>query len=104
MSYIDLIKDRARIEKKTIVLPESTDKRTLIAAAKVVEERIANIIMIGNEEKICTHVYGFIRHWRTAGAISSLARPRSLYGGDAHERSCRAHFSYVRNGPRDCQS
>ena len=52
MSYIDLIKDRARIEKKTIVLPESTDKRTLIAAAKVVEERIANIIMIGNEEKI----------------------------------------------------
>ncbi len=52
MSYIDLIKDRARIEKKTIVLPESTDKRTLIAAAKVVEERIANVIMIGNEEKI----------------------------------------------------
>jgi len=52
MSYIDLIKDRARIERKTIVLPESTDKRTLIAAAKVVEERIANVIMIGNEEKI----------------------------------------------------
>ncbi len=52
MSYIDLIKDRARIDKKTIVLPESTDKRTLIAAAKVVEENIANVIMIGNEEKI----------------------------------------------------
>ena len=52
MSYIDLIKDRARIDKKTIVLPESTDKRTLIAAAKVVEERIANVILIGNEEKI----------------------------------------------------
>jgi len=52
MSYIDMIKDRARIDKKTIVLPESTDKRTLIAAAKVMEENIANIIMIGNEEKI----------------------------------------------------
>ena len=52
MSYIDLIKDRARIDKKTIVLPESTDKRTLIAAAKIVEERIANVILIGNEEKI----------------------------------------------------
>ena len=52
MSYIDLIKDRARIDKKTIVLPESTDKRTLIAAAKVVEEGIADVIMIGNEEKI----------------------------------------------------
>ena len=52
MSYIDLIKDRARLEKKTIVLPESNDKRTLIAAAKIMEEGIANIIMIGNEEKI----------------------------------------------------
>ncbi len=52
MSYIDMIKDRARLEKKTIVLPESNDKRTLIAAAKIMEEGIANIIMIGNEEKI----------------------------------------------------
>ena len=52
MSYIDMIKERARLDKKTIVLPESNDKRTLIAAAKIVEEGIANIIMIGNEEKI----------------------------------------------------
>lgn len=52
MSYIDLIKERARLDKKTIVLPESTDKRTLIAAAKIVEEDIADIILIGNEEKI----------------------------------------------------
>src|SRR3712207_4130653 len=52
MSYIDTIKDRARLDRKTIVLPESNDKRTLIAAAKIVEEGIANIIMIGDEEKI----------------------------------------------------
>ncbi len=52
MSYIDKIKERARMDKQTIVLPESTDKRTLIAAAKIVEEGIANIIMIGDEEKI----------------------------------------------------
>ena len=52
MSYIDMIKERARLDKKTIVLPESNDKRTLLAAAKIVEEGIANIIMIGNEEKI----------------------------------------------------
>lgn len=52
MSYIDLIKERAKVDKKTIVLPESTDKRTLIAAAKIVEEDIANIIIIGDEEKI----------------------------------------------------
>ena len=52
MSYIDIIKDKARMDKKTIVLPETTDKRTLIAASHVLEEGIANIIMIGNREKI----------------------------------------------------
>ena len=52
MSYIDMIKERARLDKKTIVLPESNDKRTLLAAAKIVEEGIADIIMIGDEEKI----------------------------------------------------
>ncbi len=52
MSYIDIIKDKARADKKTIVLPETTDKRTLIAAAHIIEENIANIIMVGKEEKI----------------------------------------------------
>lgn len=52
MPYIDIIKDKARADKKTIVLPETTDKRTLIAAAHVIEENIANIIMVGKEEKI----------------------------------------------------
>lgn len=52
MSYIDLIKDRARLDKKTIVLPEANDKRTLIAAAKIVEEGIANVILVGDAEKI----------------------------------------------------
>ena len=52
MSYIDIIKDKARADKKTIVLPETTDKRTLIAASHIIEENIANIIMVGKEEKI----------------------------------------------------
>jgi len=52
MSYIDIIKDKARADKKTIVLPETNDKRTLIAAAHIIEEGIAEIIMVGHEEKI----------------------------------------------------
>lgn len=52
MAYIDIIKDKARSDRKTIVLPETTDKRTLIAAANIMQEGIANIIMVGNEEKI----------------------------------------------------
>ena len=52
MGYIDAIKEKARQDKKTIVLPETNDKRTLIAASHILQEGIADIIMIGNEEKI----------------------------------------------------
>ncbi|MBR4758988.1 MAG: phosphate acetyltransferase [Lachnospiraceae bacterium] len=52
MSYIDLIKEKARQDKKTIVLPETNDKRTLIAASHILEEGIANLVMVGDEEKI----------------------------------------------------
>ncbi len=50
--YIDKIKERARSDIKTIVLPETTDKRTLIAASHIIKEGIADIILVGNEEKI----------------------------------------------------
>ena len=52
MSFIDLMKEKARQDKQTIVLPESTDKRTLIAAAQILKEGTADLIMIGKEEKI----------------------------------------------------
>ena len=52
MGFIDNIKARAKQDVKTIVMPESDDRRTLIAAAKILNEGIANIIMIGKEEKI----------------------------------------------------
>lgn len=52
MAFIDIIKEKAKSDKKTIVLPETNDKRTLIAAANIIKEEIADIIMIGKEEKI----------------------------------------------------
>ena len=52
MSYIDIIKEKARQDKRTIVLPETNDKRTLIAASQILAEDLANIVMVGNEEKI----------------------------------------------------
>lgn len=52
MSFIDRIKERAKQEVKTIVLPETNDRRTLIAAAKILQEGIANIVMVGKEEKV----------------------------------------------------
>lgn len=52
MSYIDIIKEKAKADKKTIVLPETNDRRTLIATARILEEGLANLILVGNEEKI----------------------------------------------------
>lgn len=52
MSIIDEIKKRAKLEIKTIVLPESEDLRILKAADKVSTEGFARIVLVGNEENI----------------------------------------------------
>ena len=52
MSFIDKIKARAKSDKKTIVLPETSDIRTLKAAHQVLAEGIANVILIGSEAEI----------------------------------------------------
>lgn len=52
MAFIDKIKERAKADKKTIVLPESMDKRTYEAAEKILKEGIANLIIIGTPEEI----------------------------------------------------
>ena len=52
MSVIDEIKNKAKTNKKTVVLPETTDMRTLTAAAEVISEEIADIILVGKEDEI----------------------------------------------------
>ncbi len=54
MEFLDYIMNKARSAKKTIVLPESGDRRVVEAAATVAAERIAKLIMIGNREKVRT--------------------------------------------------
>lgn len=52
MNIIENIKKRAKGNRKTIILPESMDDRVLKAAEIIVKEKIANIIIIGNEEEL----------------------------------------------------
>lgn len=52
MGFIDEIKRRAKQNKQTIVLPETSDKRTLEAAAKILTDKVANVILVGNKEEI----------------------------------------------------
>lgn len=59
MNFIDTIKERAKKDKKRIVLPESMDKRTMEAADKALKEKIADIIIIGTPEDIEENSKGF---------------------------------------------
>ena len=52
MTFIEQIKERARKDIKTIVLPEATDIRILKATEKVLKEKYVKIILVGNEEEI----------------------------------------------------
>jgi len=52
MNFIEQIKERARKNIKTIVLPEASDIRTITAASTALKENYANIILVGDEELI----------------------------------------------------
>ena len=58
MGFIDVIKAKAKADKKTIVLPESMDRRTWVAAEKILKEGLANLVIIGTPEDIGAHSEG----------------------------------------------
>ena len=72
MGFIDVIKAKARADKKTIVLPESMDRRTWVAAEKILKEDLANLIIIGTPEDIGAHS-------DIIGSVLLLIFPSSLF-------------------------
>jgi phosphate acetyltransferase len=52
MDILHRIRVRAATKLKHIVLPEGEDDRTIIAAARVAQERIARVTILGDEQKI----------------------------------------------------
>ena len=52
MKFLEQISERAKKDIKTIVLPESSDIRTIKAAAMVQEKGIARIVLVGKEAEI----------------------------------------------------
>ena len=52
MALIDQIIARAKSDKQRIVLPESLEERTIKAADRALADSLAEIILIGNKEKI----------------------------------------------------
>ncbi|MEI6131738.1 MAG: phosphate acetyltransferase [Bacillota bacterium] len=52
MTFLEKTIAKAKQNKKTIVLPEANDIRTLQATADVLKEGIAEVILVGNEAEI----------------------------------------------------
>ena len=50
--FLNRMKAAAKADKKTIVLPEGEDPRTIEAAKKIVEEDLANLVILGDPAKI----------------------------------------------------
>jgi len=50
--FLNRMKSLAKADKKTIVLPEGEDPRTIDAARIIVEEDLANLVIIGNPAEI----------------------------------------------------
>ncbi|AYA98920.1 phosphate acetyltransferase [Lachnoanaerobaculum umeaense] len=52
MLMIDQLKERARKNKKTIILPESMDKRIFQAAEIILKDGLADLIIIGTPQEV----------------------------------------------------
>jgi phosphate acetyltransferase len=59
MDLITKIRTTAKASGKRIVLPEGTEERTLRAADIILEEEMANLILLGNKEEIKSNA----AHW-----------------------------------------
>lgn len=117
-AFLESVKARARADKKTIVLPESMDRRTLEAAAVVLKEDIANLIIIGSPEEIAKSSEGldvagaqFIdpaTSDKTAGYVNQLYEMRKAKGmtPEQAENLIKGDYMYfacmmVKNGEAD---
>lgn len=80
MGFIDVVKERARKNKKKIVLPETEDVRIIKAAARIIREEIADLILIGDREEILhrARIYGYNLD------LAEIINPKSFEKLDAY--------------------
>ena len=90
MGFIDTIKERAKADKKKIVLPESMDRRTFEAAAQIQKEDLADLVIVGSPEEVAKYGEGLdfskaeiidpATSDKTAGYIDKLVELRQAKG------------------------
>lgn len=86
MNFIEDIKNRAKKDIKTIVLPEAKDLRVLEAASIALQEKYANIILLGNKDEIVEIAEK--NAFDISGAViiePKTSKNRKIYAGKLYE-------------------
>lgn len=78
MDFMSKMKEMAKADVRTIVLPEGEETRTLTAAAKISAEGIADVILLGNVDTIEANA-------KELGADISKCRKIDPVNGDKYE-------------------
>ncbi|RRF90141.1 MAG: phosphate acetyltransferase [Coriobacteriaceae bacterium] len=90
--FLNRMKAAAKKEKKTIVLPEGEDPRTIEAAKKVVAEGLANLVILGDPSKIDVEGVKVIdprtaeKHDEYAAAFAELRKKKGVTLPEAMEQ------------------
>ena len=86
MTFIEKMKQKSKQDIKTIVLPEAEDLRVLKASEKIIKEGFANIILVGDPEKIDEKAKENNINLKGAKVINPLTSEKlSKYSNDLYE-------------------
>lgn len=86
MTFIEKMKQKSKQDIKTIVLPEAEDLRVLKASEKIIKEGFANIILVGDPEKIDEKTKENNINLEGAKVINPLTSEKlSKYSNDLYE-------------------
>lgn len=78
MEILEKLLSRARADRQRIVLPEAEEERTIKAADRAIADGLADIILIGNPEKIDQNVKAFgLKHIAEATIIDPENNPKA---------------------------
>ena len=90
--FLERMKKAAKSSKKTIVLPEGEDPRTIEAAKKIVAEGLANLVILGDPDKIDVECVTVIdprsaeKHDEYAAAFAELRKKKGVTLPEAMEQ------------------
>ncbi len=77
MNLLDKIKDNAKKQNKKIVLPEGNEVRTLKAANEILENKISQIILLGNKNEILQKANDLdLKYIKNAVIVDPLDNPK----------------------------